>query len=54
MHREHHQQVEGAGVVGVAALLAGKAPVNGRRTGIIISGGNIDEDRLLSILKEYN
>ena len=54
MHREHHQQVEGAGVVGVAALLAGKAPVNGRRTGIIISGGNIDEERLLSILKEYN
>lgn len=53
MHREHHQQVEGAGAAGVAALLAGKAPVNGRKTGIIISGGNIDEKTLLSILEEY-
>ncbi len=53
MHREHHQQVEGAGAVGVAALLAGKTPVNGRRTGIIISGGNIDEDKLLAILERY-
>ena len=54
MHREHHQQVEGAGAVGVAALLAGKAPINGRKTGIIISGGNIDEEKLLSILEEYD
>lgn len=54
MHREHHQQVEGAGAVGVAALLAGKAPVNGRKTGIVISGGNIDEEKLLSILEEYD
>ncbi|OUO95103.1 threonine/serine dehydratase [Cloacibacillus sp. An23] len=53
MHREHHQQVEGAGAVGVAALLAGKAPVHGRRTGVIISGGNIDEDKLLPILEKY-
>ncbi len=53
MHSEHHQQVEGAGVVGVAALLAGKAPVKGRKTGIIISGGNIDEERLMPILDEY-
>lgn len=50
MHREHHQVVEGAGAVGVAALLAGKAPVKGRKTGIVISGGNIDEKRLLSVL----
>ena len=54
LHREHHQQVEGAGAVGVAALLAGKAPINGRKTGIIISGGNIDEEKLLSILEEYD
>ena len=41
-------------LLGVAALLAGKAPINGRKTGIIISGGNIDEEKLLSILEEYD
>ncbi|HLI25837.1 MAG TPA: threonine ammonia-lyase [Chloroflexota bacterium] len=35
--------VEGAGAVGVAALLAGAlAPLRGRRVGIVLSGGNID------------
>lgn len=53
MHREHHQVIEGAGAVGVAALLAGKADCKGRKTGIVISGGNIDEDKLKEILKKY-
>jgi threonine dehydratase len=35
--------VEGAGAVGVAALLAGALPaLRGRRVGIVLSGGNID------------
>ncbi|MCE5202283.1 MAG: threonine/serine dehydratase [Synergistaceae bacterium] len=53
LHREHHQVAEGAGAVGVAALLAGKVDVRGRKTGIIISGGNIDEDKLKKILTKY-
>ncbi len=34
--------VEGAGAAGVAALLAGKVPVKGLRTAVVLSGGNID------------
>ncbi len=34
--------VEGAGAVGVAALLAGKVAVKGLRTAVVLSGGNID------------
>jgi threonine dehydratase len=34
--------VEGAGAAGVAALLAGKVPVQGLRTAVVLSGGNID------------
>lgn len=53
LHSRHHQVVEGAGAVGVAAILSGKIPVKGRRVGVVISGGNIDHQRLLEILKEY-
>ena len=53
MHREQHQVIEGAGAVGIAALLAGKAPVKGRKTGVVVSGGNIDEAKLLKVLAEY-
>ena len=53
LHREHHQIVEGAGAVGVAALLAGKIDPKGRKTGIVISGGNIDEEKLKAILSRY-
>jgi threonine dehydratase len=34
--------VEGAGAVGVAALMAGKVDVRGRRTAVVLSGGNVD------------
>ncbi len=53
LHSKHHQVVEGAGAVGVAAILAGKTPVKGKRVGVVISGGNIDDGRLLKILNEY-
>ena len=53
LHEEHHQIVEGAGAVGVAALLAGKIDPAGRKTGIVISGGNIDEGKLRDILVKY-
>ena len=53
LHREHHQIVEGAGAVGVAALLKGKAKPNGRKTGVVISGSNIDEAKLKAILSKY-
>ncbi len=34
--------VEGSGAVGVAALLAGKVKLNGKRVAAVLSGGNID------------
>ncbi|MFP4482145.1 MAG: threonine/serine dehydratase [Thermovirgaceae bacterium] len=52
LHREHHQVVEGAGAVGVGALLSGKMKSLGRKTGVVISGGNIDYPVLRKILSE--
>ncbi|HEY7068125.1 MAG TPA: threonine ammonia-lyase [Chloroflexota bacterium] len=34
--------VEGAGAAALAALVAGKLPVQGQRVGVVLSGGNID------------
>lgn len=53
IHREHHQVIEGAGAVGIAALLAGKADVRDKPVGIVVSGGNIDETKLKEILDKY-
>jgi len=55
LHREHHQVVEGAGAVGVAGLLSGKVPalLRGLKVGVVISGGNIDQKKLLPILERW-
>jgi threonine dehydratase len=50
LHSHHHQVVEGAGSVGVAAVLGGKIDTAGRKVGIVISGGNIGDG---TILKAY-
>ncbi|HPA59363.1 MAG TPA: threonine/serine dehydratase [Synergistales bacterium] len=52
LHSRHHQVVEGAGSVGVAAVLAGKIHLAGKKTGIIISGGNIGDATLLKAVVE--
>lgn len=41
---------EGAGAVGVAAVLAGKIPAAGRRIAIVLSGANVDSSVLRQIL----
>jgi threonine dehydratase len=38
--------VEPSGAVGAAALLSGKLPAGIKRVGVILSGGNMDLDRL--------
>jgi threo-3-hydroxy-L-aspartate ammonia-lyase len=43
--------VEPSGAVGVAAVLARKVDVIGRRIGIVISGGNIDVNRFAELLR---
>jgi threonine dehydratase len=48
LHDEHELTVEGAGAVGVAAILAGKLTVAGL-TVVVVSGGNIDPSRVESL-----
>ncbi|MBI1850849.1 MAG: threonine ammonia-lyase [Planctomycetes bacterium] len=43
--------VEGAGAVGVAALLARKATLAGRHVCVVLSGGNIDTNRIARIIE---
>jgi threonine dehydratase len=47
---EERMIVEGAGAAGVAAVLAHKLDVRGRRVAIVLSGGNIDQEKLKTIL----
>jgi len=43
---------EGAGAAGVAALVGKRAGVRGRHAAVILSGGNIDRARLVSLLTD--
>ncbi len=49
LHRAHHLVVEGAGAVGVAALLAGAVPLAGP-VAVVLTGGNVDEEPFLEAL----
>ncbi|MDZ7332302.1 MAG: threonine/serine dehydratase [candidate division KSB1 bacterium] len=46
----HHTLVEGAAAVGVAALLSGKINIEGKNCVAILTGRNIDIDRVKTIL----
>lgn len=48
--RTTHTLVEGAGAAGFAGLLALRSRLAGQRVGIVISGGNIDEQTLRRIV----
>ena len=41
---------EGAGAVGVAAVMAGSSTSHGKRVAIVLSGANIDQGTLSTIL----
>jgi Threonine dehydratase len=43
--------VEPGGVVGLAAVLSGKLPVQGRTVAVVLSGGNVDPDTFTDALK---
>ena len=51
-----HQRlvVEGSGAVGVAALLSGRLKMPGGKLGIVLSGGNLDDELLRRIVAETN
>jgi threonine dehydratase len=44
--------VEPTGVLGLAAALAGKVDVAGRRVGVIVSGGNVDLEAVLALFRD--
>lgn len=50
--REEHLVVEGGGAVGIAALLQHKVDF-GKHVVVVISGGNVELELLLSIAKKY-
>ena len=48
-----HEQgwlVEGGGAVGVAAVLSGKVPADGRPTAVVLTGSNLDPETLEGVL----
>ena len=47
---KHSMVVEGAGAVGVAALMNGKLRDQGEKVVIVVSGRNIDKDQLLEVV----
>ena len=49
---EHHLVTEGAGAVGIAALLAGKIAHLGKSVAIIISGGNVEMSAFMQIVQQ--
>ncbi len=50
-YRAHGQVIEGSGAVGIAALLGGQLKGDGR-TVVLVSGGNIDEEKFQVIINE--
>jgi threonine dehydratase len=48
-----HLIAEGAGVAAVAAVLAAKVEARGRTAAAILSGANIDADRLAEVLRRH-
>ncbi len=51
--RELKLVAEPGGAVALAAILSGKLPVRGKRVGVIISGGNVDEAILAQALERH-
>jgi threonine dehydratase len=50
---EHHLVVEGAGAVGIAAILHDRVTNLGRNNAVVVSGGNVDTQILLEIMSKY-
>ena len=49
-YRTIHNIAEGAGAASLAALLKERGKMKGKRVGVILSGGNIDTDKYLTVL----
>ena len=47
----HHEVIEGSGAVGIAALMENPKRFKGKSIGVVISGGNIDEELLRRLVQ---
>jgi threonine dehydratase len=47
-----HNVAEGAGAAGFAAALKEKGRLQGKRVGLVISGGNVDHDVFAKVLQD--
>ncbi len=45
--------VEPSGAAALAAVMSGRVPVEGRRVGVTLTGGNIDTDRFAQIISRH-
>jgi len=54
MLENHHQVIEGAAAVGIAAILRQEAHAAGKNIVVVISGGNVDTSLLLRIVRQTN
>jgi threonine dehydratase len=52
MFSEQNQIVEGAGAVGVAAIMENPRRFKGRKTAVVISGGNVEPELLEAAIRE--
>jgi threonine dehydratase len=50
VQKMHNRVIEGAGAVGFAALLSGELAADGRQTALIITGANIDYEKMKRLL----
>lgn len=50
---EHRLVLEGAGAVGIAALLEGKVPAGRGPAAVVLSGGNVDLEQLKQVWRAY-
>jgi threonine dehydratase len=50
---EHHLVLEGAGAVGIAALLHNKVAGLGRNVAVVLSGGNVDMPSFLEVVAAW-
>jgi threonine dehydratase len=48
---EEHLIAEAAGIAGVAAVMAGRLDLKGRRVAVVLSGANIDAAKLAGLLQ---
>jgi threonine dehydratase len=53
VHKLHHMVIEGAAGTAVSALMSGATRVRGKKVGVIISGGNVDDAKFVKILAKY-